>query len=153
MTVMPKTHATAEIRPDWELGRIIRSLREDQGISIRSAAKACHISDTAWSAMETGYAYVRGGERVDRRPAATTVIAAAQLLGANPHDWLTLAGLGDRIRVNGASPDLAITNPAPSAKAMMAKIGSLTDEQRAHVDAVVDAFLAANEAQATTTTR
>lgn len=144
---MPKTHATAEIRPDWKLGPIVRSMREGQGISMRSAAERCHISGTTWSVLETGYGFNENSERIDRRPAATTVVAAAQLLGANPHDWLNLAGLGDKIRVDGVSADLAVTNPAPDVKAMTARLRSLTEEQQGHVNAIVNAFLAVNEAR------
>jgi transcriptional regulator with XRE-family HTH domain len=145
MSAMPKTHATAEIRPDWKLGSIVRTLREDKRISMRDAASRCHISGTTWSVLETGYGFDQNSERIERRPAATTVIAAAQLLGADPLDWLRIAGLDDKIRVDGVSVDLAVTNPAPDVKAIVAKIRALSDEQQAHVSAVVDAFAAVNE--------
>lgn len=145
---MPKMNSTAEIRSDWKLGRIIRDLREGAGISMRDAASRCHISQTTWSVLETGFGFNQFSERINRTPSATTVVAAAQLLGANPGDWLAMAGLSEKIRVDGISPDLAVTNPAPGVKELTAKIRALTDEQQVHVNAVVDAFLVVNEAAA-----
>lgn len=70
--------------PTSHFGAILREKRLEKGYSLRKFAEMVGISPTYLSLVETGNA--------DYPPAADRVKKMAELLGADPDQWIALAG-------------------------------------------------------------
>lgn len=65
-------------------GDVLRKRRIEKGFSLRKFAELVDISPTYLSLVETG--------KADYAPAVERVLKMAELLGADPDQWIALAG-------------------------------------------------------------
>lgn len=84
--------------PLSDFGSTLRERRLAQGFSLRKFAEKVGISPTYLSLVETGNA--------DYPPAADRVKKMAELLGADPEEWIALAG-----RVSEESKEIILDRP------------------------------------------
>lgn len=84
--------------PPSHFGTILREKRLDKGYTLRKFAEMVGISPTYLSLVETGNA--------DYPPAADRVKKMAELLGADPEQWIALAG-----RVSDESKETILDQP------------------------------------------
>lgn len=84
--------------PPTDFGSKLRERRLAQGYSLRKFAEKVGISPTYLSLVETGNA--------DYPPAADRVKKMAELLGADPEEWIALAG-----RVSEESKEIILERP------------------------------------------
>lgn len=84
--------------PLSDFGSTLRERRLAQGYSLRKFAEKVGISPTYLSLVETGNA--------DYPPAADRVKKMAELLGADPEEWIALAG-----RVSEESKEIILERP------------------------------------------
>jgi transcriptional regulator with XRE-family HTH domain len=78
--------------PENQLGHYLREKREAAGLSIRAAARKAGFSEGRWRQLERGY-QPSGGERIPANPRPSTVVQAADALGADAEEALKVAGL------------------------------------------------------------
>lgn len=119
-------------RDPVRLGALIRTAREQLGLSRREAEKLTSFSRTTWTSLETGTRIKQGGgAHEDSKAKPHVIIEAAEVLGVDVNEALTLGGWDPRIYNPDSTPSLA------------RRVSLLSSEQQAAVSWVVDAFLAA----------
>jgi hypothetical protein len=115
------------------LGALIKNARDELGLSRREAEKLTTFSRTTWTSLETGTRIKHGGgEHEPARPKPYVIMEAAEVLGVDVNEALTLGGYDPRVYNPDNTPSLA------------QRIALLSSEQQAAVSWVVDAFLAAD---------
>ncbi|SDI50058.1 Transcriptional regulator, contains XRE-family HTH domain [Actinokineospora alba] len=105
----------------WPLGPFLNEARIARKLTQKAAAARANLSRTAWQQLESG-------QRADGnpvRPKATTVIAAAMAVDADPTRALELAGLDP----SAFEPSRA-GRPATSFAEARALLAQLTEPQR-----------------------
>lgn len=62
----------------------IDRMRQDEGLSIRQAARRAGISDGRWRQLAKGYSAAGGGMKIPANPTAETLAAMARAVGMPP---------------------------------------------------------------------
>jgi len=131
-----------ESRQWVEFGRWLTEQREERGLRRREAAKRAKVSEAQWRDLETGRKEAVGGIRLLPNPSHDVLERVAGALELPVEDVLARVGRIDSPSTLSARPPDNGTGFADGS-ALAAKIRRLSEQNRAVVEAVVDALLEA----------
>ncbi|GAB3670504.1 helix-turn-helix domain-containing protein [Saccharopolyspora tripterygii] len=133
-------HPVNDQERPWPWGPKLRDAREALGLSQRYAAKRAGISQTTWANLETGMVHLGKGMYKPYDSRASTVLAAASVVGLDPSEALRLTG-HDPAEGPGFNP---YGSPTVSQRQLADKLAALSEHQRALVVALIDELTQAN---------